>query len=106
MRSAQEKHLEQDPLRVASNVAGLLMENDRVRVIDGHLKVGDKAAMHSHPDHVVYVVKGGKAQFSYPSGKVEAINLETGKAIFMEAQSHEITNVGDNDIEFVVVELK
>jgi quercetin dioxygenase-like cupin family protein len=46
-----------DPMKVASNVTGLLMENDRVRVLRAKWKAGEKAARHSHPDHVMYVVK-------------------------------------------------
>jgi quercetin dioxygenase-like cupin family protein len=106
MKSAQEEQGAQDPLRVASNVYGLVMENDRVRVLRVSFRPGDKAAMHYHPDHVVYVVKGGKAQLASPSGKTDTLDLETGKAIFLEAQSHETTNVGDTDLELVVVELK
>lgn len=62
--------------------------------------------MHSHPDHVVYVLKGGKAQLTYPSGKVDVMDLETGEALFMDAQSHEIVNLGDSDLDMVVFELK
>jgi len=29
------------------------IENDRVRVFDVTFKIGDKAVMHHHPDHVV-----------------------------------------------------
>lgn len=104
MKSAQEKV--QDPLQVASNAYGLLMENDRVRVLRLYLKPGEKASMHHHPDHVVYVVKGGKGQLTFSSGETETLDMEMGKAIFLEAQSHEATNVGDSDLEFIVFELK
>ncbi|MBI0583803.1 MAG: cupin domain-containing protein [Methanomassiliicoccus sp.] len=106
MRSSQEEQLMRDPLKVASNVAGLLMENDRVRVLSGSLKPGDKAAMHSHPDHVLYVTKGGKVRMTFPSGSADERELEVGKAIFVGAESHEFTNVGDTVVEFVVIELK
>ena len=66
MRSTEEQQMMGDPLKVASNVAGLLLENDRVRVITGTLKPGDKAAMHSHPDHVVYTTKSGKIKLPSP----------------------------------------
>jgi quercetin dioxygenase-like cupin family protein len=103
MKTPQES---QDPMKVAGNVAGLLLENERVRVIHTHMRVGDKAAMHSHPDHVVYVVKGGKVTLTYPSGKKDTIDLEAGKAIFLKAQSHEVTNVGSTDVDMVVIELR
>jgi quercetin dioxygenase-like cupin family protein len=103
MRSAQEA---MDAMQVASNVYERLLENDRVRMLKVTFKPGDKAAMHHHPDHAVYVVKGGKLHFSYPSGNPESMELESGKAIFLDAQTHEATNVGDTEIELVVVEIK
>jgi quercetin dioxygenase-like cupin family protein len=106
MTSTQKKHEEMDPMKVASNVTGLLIENDRVRVLRAKWKVGEKAAMHSHPDHVMYVVKGGRIKLTQPSGKADTMDLETGKAIFMKAQTHEVTNVGKTDVEMIVTELK
>jgi oxalate decarboxylase/phosphoglucose isomerase-like protein (cupin superfamily) len=62
--------------------------------------------MHSYPDHVVYVVKGSKVRLTYPSGKEDTLDREAGKTLFMEAQSHQITNVGETDLEMIVIELK
>ena len=95
----------QDPLKVAKNAYKFVMENDRVRVLEVQLKPGDKAAMHYHPDHVVYVLKGGKAK-STSSGKTELLDMKTGQAIFLKAQSHEAENPGKTDLALIVVELK
>lgn len=103
MRSTQET---QDVLQVAGNVYKLLMENDRVRMFKATFKPGDKAVMHHHPDHTVYVVRGGKLNLANPAGNQDSLELEPGKAIFLDAQSHEATNVGDTEIELIVVELK
>ncbi len=102
----QEHEEVPDAMRAASNVYGLVMENDRVRVLRVVFKPGDRAPMHHHPDHTIYVVKGGKLDLTSPLGKTESMELRSGKAIFMESQSHEATNVGDTDIELIVVELK
>jgi beta-alanine degradation protein BauB len=103
MKSAQET---MDVLQVASNVYHLLMENDRVRMLKVTFNPGDKATMHHHPDHAVYVVKGGKLAFTYPSGNPESMEVESGSAFFLDTQTHEATNVGDTFIELIVVELK
>ena len=81
------------------------MENDRVRVLDVMIKPGDKAVMHYHPDHVVYVLNGGKAKMT-SSGKTDVLDLKTGQAIFLEAQSHDAENTGKTDLHLLVVELK
>ena len=48
-----------DPLVAASNVYKLLNENENARVFKVTFKPGDTAKMHHHPDHMVYVLKGG-----------------------------------------------
>jgi quercetin dioxygenase-like cupin family protein len=106
MRPAQDEQKIVDAMGIGRNAPGILVENERVRVLRAHIPAGDKAPMHSHPDHVVYVLKGGKAQLTYPSGKVDVMDLETGEALFMDAQSHEIVNLGDSDLDMVVFELK
>lgn len=94
-----------DPLDVASNVYKLKMENERVRVFDVTFRVGDKAVMHHHPDHVVYVLEGGKLKLT-SQGKTDVLALVDGDAIFLNAQSHEAENIGESTIELLVVELK
>jgi len=94
-----------DPLKVASNAYKFIMENDRVRVLEVNIGKGDKAAMHHHPDHVVYVLKGGKATLT-SDGKTDKLDLKKGQAFFMNAQNHETKNVGDSELDLLVIELK
>jgi beta-alanine degradation protein BauB len=94
-----------DPMKVANNVYKLIMENERVRVLDVYFKPGDKAIMHHHPDHVIYVLKGGKAKIT-SEGKSDILELKTGQAIFLKEQDHEAENIGNTDLDLLVVELK
>jgi quercetin dioxygenase-like cupin family protein len=96
---------EMDPLVAASNVYKLLMENDKVRVLKVVSKPGDVAKMHYHPDHVVYAVKGGKVALT-SGGKTQDIELKADSAMFLDAQSHEMKNVGNATVELIVTELK
>ena len=61
-----------DPVKVASNVYKFIMENDRVRVLEVVFKRGDKTVIHDHPDHLVYVLNGGKVNMT-SSGKTEVL---------------------------------
>jgi beta-alanine degradation protein BauB len=97
----------QDVLKAASNAYGLLLENDKVRVMEVRLKPGQKAPMHDHPNnHVVYVMKGATFKLSFPDGKSMDIELKSGKAFWMEAGAHETENVGTTDGQNLVIELK
>jgi len=94
-----------DPKIVASNVYTVINENEKMRVVRVTFKVGETAKMHHHPQHMIYVLKGGKLNLT-SGGKTQAIDLKEGSAVFMEAQDHEATNIGDSVVDMLVVELK
>lgn len=89
----------------AKNVYKLVNENDRVRVLEVVFKPGDMAKMHHHPEHVVYVLKGGNLQLT-SEGKTENMDLKAGQAVFLKAQNHEAKNNGSSTVDLLVVELK
>lgn len=94
-----------DPMKVASNVYRFLNENERVRVLEVVFKPGESAPMHHHPEHVVYVLKGGRLRLT-SQGKTDDLDLTAGSVVFLKEQNHEAKNVGDSTIDLLVVELK
>ena len=98
-----EKNL--DPLVVASNVYRFLDENERVRVLEVVFKPGETAKMHHHPEHVAYVLKGGKIRMT-AAGKTDEIEMKAGSVVFLKEGDHEVTNIGNTDVDLLVVELK
>ena len=96
-----------DVLKSAANAYKLLMENERVRVLEIHLKPGEKAPMHNHPnDHVVYVMNNTKFKLTFSDGKSGEFDLKAGQTIWMEAGSHATENIGTSEGHNLVVELK
>ncbi len=79
----------QDPVEVAPNIYKVPLENDRVRVLDIHMQLGDKSPQHSHPAHVRYMVTGGKVKYNYPDGEFEELELEAGQAMWSDEVTHE-----------------
>ncbi len=97
----------QDPLSIATpEMYKLIFENDRVRVMEVNFKVGEKIAMHSHPDHFVYVAQGGKMKLSHPDGTSADVELITGGVVWINAESHAAENIGETDVKLIVSELK
>ncbi len=94
-----------DPLVVASNVYKLLNENETFRVLQVTFKPGDTARMHHHPQHLVYILKGGKLRF-VSDGKTDEMDVKEGLVIFLKEQNHEATNVGKSTVDLIVVERK
>ena len=95
-----------DPLQVAANVYTLIMENEHVRVLDARFNPGAQAAMHSHPNHVVYVLTDGRLKITTPDGKSVNVDLKAGQAIWMPAGEHAAKNLGKAEARNLVVELK
>jgi quercetin dioxygenase-like cupin family protein len=95
-----------DPLQVAGNVYSLVMENEYVRVLDARFKPGAKAVMHSHPNHVIYVITDGRLKITTPDNKSVDVDLKAGQAIWMQAGDHGAENVGKTEAHNLVVELK
>ena len=96
----------QDPVKTSPQYYKVLLENDQVRVIEYHLKPGEKEPMHSHPAGVVYVLSGGKLKFSYPDGKTEEKAAATGETIWRDPITHAVENVGTTEAHAIAVDLK
>jgi len=96
----------QDPIEVGPDVYKLAFENDRVRVMEITFQPGDKIALHSHPDHFVYVISGGTLALSYPDGTIKEFAGKAGDVVWINAESHAAENVGTTEFRGVVVELK
>jgi quercetin dioxygenase-like cupin family protein len=96
-----------DVLRIQNNGYKLLMENEKVRVMEVRLEPGQKSPMHNHPDdHVVYVNSDAKFKLSFPDGKSAEFELKAGQALWLEAGPHETENIGKTRGHNIVIELK
>ncbi len=96
-----------DVLVAANSAYQLLLENDKVRVMEVRLKPGQKAPMHDHPSpHVVYVKTDSRLKLTFPDGKDNVIDLKAGQSLWLDAGPHEAENVGKTDFDNLVVEVK
>ena len=84
----------------------VLVENNRVRVLDFRLRRGDSEELHSHPAHVLYVLEPFKIRFRLPDGRTAMREAKAGDVLFSEAVTHSPTNVGDTDAHCILIELK
>jgi quercetin dioxygenase-like cupin family protein len=96
-----------DALVAAPGAYGLLLENERVRVMEVKLNPGQKAPMHDHPnDHVVYVLNSARFRLSFPDGNDAIFDLNPGQTLWLEAGPHETENVGTTAGHNLVIEIK
>ena len=98
----------QDVIAVAGGAEThkVLVDNEQVRVLDVHIKPGQKIGMHSHPANVVYFDTDGKMKVTYPDGKTEERDLKAGTAVSRGPLTHAVENVGNAEIHLVQTEMK
>ena len=97
----------QDPVKAAPNVyKKVLLDNDKVRVIEIEFAPGETAKWHHHPNHVVYVLTDGKLEITDKGKSANVIDLKAGTAVFLPAVTHMAKNIGTTTTKLVVTELK
>ena len=96
----------QDPVPLYPANYKVLVENERVRVMDFRLRKGDTEKLHSHPAHVLYVLEPFTVRFTLADGTVRTRRVEAGEVLFSEAVTHSPVNIGDTDAHGILIELK
>jgi beta-alanine degradation protein BauB len=95
-----------DPAKAASDVYKMVMENDRVRVLEVNFKPGQATVMHRHPDHVVYVLADYSLDIMLPDGSSQKVPLKAGQTLWIGAGPHAAKNIGKTEGRALVIELK
>ena len=104
---ARGELLAQDAVQAAPNHFTVLLENERVRVLDFHSKSGETVAMHSHPAYISYSISGsGKTRFTRTDGKVTEQPARAGQAVWHDAETHASEYIGTGEAHVLLIELK
>jgi quercetin dioxygenase-like cupin family protein len=94
-----------DPVVVAPDIYSVLLENDRVRVLDVRMRPGARSARHAHPDSVWYLITPMRARFTAQDGMTAEAEFPAG-AVWRDGESHAVENIGANEMRGIAVELK
>jgi mannose-6-phosphate isomerase-like protein (cupin superfamily) len=81
-------------------------ENDQVRVLRITYGPGEKSKMHSHAEGVVVFLSDGKGKFTFPDGKTQEMDFESGKVVWTDETTHQPENIGDEPFEVIQIEMK
>jgi quercetin dioxygenase-like cupin family protein len=82
----------------------VVAEDDKVRVLRYSPAAGDKSSMHSHPEAVVVVLKGGRVRYTFPDGTQKVVELKTGDAMIRPPVTH--LDEAIDPVESILVEIK
>ena len=103
-----------DAMTAAPEHHRVLLENDRVRVLEAWIAAGDTVPMHSHRwPSVIHVISASDFVRYDPQGHVvmDSRTLpsrpKSGDVLWsMPLQPHSIQNVGDTELRVIAIELK
>src|SRR5881409_226496 len=89
--------LAQDAPTVAPRSYRVVLENDRVRVLEYKSRPGFGVCgegMHSHPDHVTVSLTGAKLRVTTPDGKTTFEDIAPGAVFYAPAEVHSAEIIG------------
>jgi beta-alanine degradation protein BauB len=95
-----------DPVKLSPQYYTVRLENDRVRVVEYHLKPGQKEVMHSHPEGIVYALADATVRTTLPDGTIAAHRSVKGDVTWRDAVTHAAENVGSTEAHYLAIELK
>jgi len=83
-----------------------ILNNEKVKVIQIEYAPGQVAPMNYYPEHVAYVVNGGKMEMTEKGKEAKVMDLNDGDAMYMAASTDMFKNVGNTTVKLVVTEMK
>ncbi|MEO8717516.1 MAG: hypothetical protein ABI423_04780 [Burkholderiales bacterium] len=99
----------QDPARVMPRTYRVVLENDKVRVLEfvGRPGMGICGeGMHSHPERLSIVMNGYQARTTRPGTPDRVQERKDGDVFWREAETHKVENIGKTNSRVLMVELK
>ena len=95
-----------DPVVTDSDKYKVVLENDRVRVLEYRDSPGQRTSPHHHPDFVLCALSAFTRKFALAEGKEAVREVRPGEVAWGKAHSHIGENVGSTDTHVLIVELK
>jgi quercetin dioxygenase-like cupin family protein len=96
----------QDMVAVAGKQAQVLVENDKVRIIEVTVAPGGSTGMHSHGDNIVVWLTPSDGEQTMADGSKKPLHRKTGEVIWSDPVVHDTVNEGKNTTKVIVIELK
>ena len=96
----------QDPLSLYPENYRVLLENDRVRVLDFRLARGATEKMHTHPAHLAVFLEDFTIRFTLPDGSHALREGHPHQISWSDGVTHASENIGASDAHGILVELK
>ena len=94
-----------DPVVTDGDKYKLVLENERVRVLEYRDSPGQRTSPH-YPDYVLCALSAFKRRLALSEGRTAIIEVQPGQVAWGKAQSHIRENIGDTETHVLIIELK
>ena len=98
-------YMASDPVDSNPSLYRVVMENDRVRVLEYRDRPGDRTTPHEHSDSVMITLSAFERRL-HQGDRTLDVSLEAGEARWNPAQRHAGENIGTTETHVLFVELK
>jgi quercetin dioxygenase-like cupin family protein len=102
----QLRDASRDPTVTDGDKYKVVLENDRVRVLEYRDSPGERTSPHHHPDYVLCALSAFRRRLVLSEGREAVREFRPGEVAFGKAQSHIGENVGSSETHVLIVELK
>ena len=76
----------------------VLLDNDKVKVVENIRHPGFLAKMHTHGPYIAYFFGPCKLHFKFPDGKTAVKDIPAGKLVWSDGVTHEVEVLGNTDL--------
>ncbi len=95
-----------EPLTVGAQMSKKLGDTLDVKMYEFTVKPGQSWGLHTHPDHTVYMLQGGKvALYMREAGKQDTLTFPTGMGLISGPLTDSGRNIGNTTIKFLVADI-
>lgn len=96
-----------DAIEEAAHMHEVLLENERVRVLEYQAEPGDTAALHTHPDGIIYHLEGVVTARDAPQGgEAHEFEINPGDVLWYPATAHVFEILEGDECRGLHIELK
>ena len=98
--------ISRDPVVTDGDKYKVVLENERVRVLEYRDSPGQRTSPHYHPDYVLCALSSFRRRLTLSEGREAVVEVRAGQVAWGKAQSHIGENIGESDTHVLIVELK
>jgi mannose-6-phosphate isomerase-like protein (cupin superfamily) len=96
--------------KVSESGEKVIIDNDKMKVVE-HISqpMGDVCGigMHNHEPHLTIVLSDAKVRITPENGEPQEMEVKSGTSIWFDAaETHSVSNIGDQPTKMILVYLK